>query len=353
MYARALPTSLSLFRSLLSLLLLYHYRRLMSLDLDWDALDAELTQSVISFLSSTFQTAPRPSFLGEIDVVAFSFGDTRPEVELMDLRDIDKVFLETDEEEELEPPPLPLPQAPPLPSPHRPTTMGERGFGRGEGYSSSAGRAGSHQREEDGRSETSHQAYPALRRPIPDLRPSSALFSPGLNRSYLSAHTPPRDQFDDSHESTMSPSPSINSFGSNPPPPTSSSAPSFQMHLRLTYSGNLTIGLATSLLINYPAPRFMSLPLKLSVTSLAFTGTMLVAFEGDRRRVHLSIVDPTHGAGGLGGATPGARLLTGAVVESEVGQADKHVLKNVGKVEKFVLDVARSTLESELVFPYV
>lgn len=53
----------------------------------------------------------------------------------------------------------------------------------------------------------------------------------------------------------------------------------------------------------------------------------------------------------MAGERAGSRLLTNAVVESEVGQADKHVLKNVGKVEKFILDVVRGALESELVFP--
>jgi distribution and morphology protein 12 len=110
-------------------------------------------------------------------------------------------------------------------------------------------------------------------------------------------------------------------------------------------------------LINYPSPGFMSLPLNLTLTGLAFDGTLVVAYEGGRRRVHLSILDP--GAGGegvgLGGGkeTPGMRVLKSAVVESEVGQGDKHVLKNVGKVEKFVLEVARKTIESELIFPCV
>ncbi|KAI5478279.1 hypothetical protein MNV49_005234 [Pseudohyphozyma bogoriensis] len=106
----------------------------------------------------------------------------------------------------------------------------------------------------------------------------------------------------------------------------------------------------------------MSLPLKLLATSLSFTGTFLVAFEGDRRRVHMSILDPKEEAYDhhyrdremtfeFARGTAGERLLTSAVVESEVGHADKHVLKNVGKVEKFVLDVVRKSLESELVFP--
>jgi distribution and morphology protein 12 len=119
----------------------------------------------------------------------------------------------------------------------------------------------------------------------------------------------------------------------------------------------------------------MSLPLELTVTGLAFEGVLIVAFEGGRRRLHLSLVeaadsDPTVTPGRASGAafgrpsglgpgvagtkqasTVGARLLRSAQVESEVGQADKHVLKNVGKVEKFVLEVARKTLENELVFP--
>jgi len=40
-------------------------------------------------------------------------------------------------------------------------------------------------------------------------------------------------------------------------------------------------------------------------------------------------------------------------VESEIGQKDggRQVLKNVGKVEKFVLDKVREIFEDEFVFP--
>ena len=82
--------------------------------------------------------------------------------------------------------------------------------------------------------------------------------------------------------------------------------------------------------------------------------TLVVAFEGGNRRIHLSLLDPNPpGGGGTVGRkeSSGFRILKSAVVESEVGQNDKHVLKNVGKVEKFVLEVARKTLESEIVFP--
>lgn len=259
-----------------------------SFDLDWSSLDAELTSSTITFLTTIFASAPRPSFLGEITVSSFSFGDTEPDIELLDIRDVDKEFLAADEDDSLLPIPLPSPptydESPPL---HR--------------FASS--------------------------------NPSSSLFTPGLNPAFPSHHT----------------------FAPAPPtllqPPTTPSDPSLQVHLRVSYSGPLSVTLSTSLLINYPSPLFMSLPLKLQLTSLAFSGVFLIAFEGDRRRVHLSLLDPGATGERIAGEKAGSRLLTNAVVESEVGQAEKHVLKNVGKVEKFVLDVVRGALESELVFP--
>ena len=132
---------------------------------------------------------------------------------------------------------------------------------------------------------------------------------------------------------------------------------------------------------------FMSLPIKLSVTGLLFNGEVVVAYEGERKRVHLCIVDEldpygplgcdrpkrdtppsastpvepddeTPGsAGGQGGARAGKplpigqRLLPSIYIESEIGQADKHVLKNVTRVERFIQDVIRKTIEEELVFP--
>jgi len=136
---------------------------------------------------------------------------------------------------------------------------------------------------------------------------------------------------------------------------------------------------------------FMSLPIKLSVTGLIFTGELAVAYEGERKRVHLCILDdldpygPAAGdrpkrdstnsslsefdenspvvegdVGGGSGSTPprpakplpvGQRLLPSIYIESEIGQADKHVLKNVTRVERFIQDVIRKTVVEELVFP--
>jgi mitochondrial distribution and morphology protein 12 len=117
----------------------------------------------------------------------------------------------------------------------------------------------------------------------------------------------------------------------------------------------------------------MSLPIKLSVTGLVFDGELTVAYEGGRR-VHLCVLDgldpygpSARRASGSQGSTPsdpegddahaakplpvGQRLLPEIFIESELGQTDKHVLKNVTRVEKFIQDVIRKTIEEELVFP--
>lgn len=335
----------------------------MSIDLDWSALDAHLTLSTTNFLKAAFSSAPRPNFVGPLELTAFSFGDHQPDLELVDIGDIYREFLtcqQDDDDDDLAPPPppppphqhhtpplhqeqdhfpRPLPFSPtPTPSVSHPHPHGASLFSPGLHHSSfpspSLSRSRSHSPAPPFPPHHSHHPHPPA--PLSSASHTHAFF--------------PNDDFGP-------PSPSAASLSSLPPPTSSAPAPSLQAHLRLAYSGNLSLGISTSLLINYPSLGFMSLPLSLTLTGLAFDGTLVVAYEGGRRRVHLSILDPgpTEGGGGGGGGkeTPGMRVLRSVVVESEVGQADKHVLKNVGKVEKFVLEVARKTIESELIFPCV
>jgi len=280
----------------------------MSIDLDWSSLDYHLTQSVTQFLSTAFASAPRPNFIGPLKVESFSFGDTEPTLELVDIRDVYKEFLqdpiepdqqEEDQEEEQE---MMMPQL--------------------------------------SRSRTRSRSPHPLRG---TATPPHSFDPPSPTHSHLGGGG-------DSHShNPYAPPPSSLPFSSAP-------SPSFQVHIHLTYSGTLSLGISTSLLINYPNPNFMSLPLSLTITSLSLEATLVVAFEGSNRSIHLSLLDP--GGTGLGGggggkkeSSAGSRILKQAQVESEVGQSDKHVLKNVGKVEKFVLEVARKTIENEIVFP--
>ncbi|GAA5868921.1 hypothetical protein JCM16303_000308 [Sporobolomyces ruberrimus] len=278
----------------------------MSIDLDWGSLDYHLTQSVTNFLSSAFSSASRPNFIGPLSVESFSFGHSEPTLELTDIRDVYKEFL----------------QDPPPPDVHL----------NSEEYSHRPPRPLS-------------RARTRSRSPNPPHHPT---YNQSDTQTHPGAHSYDPPSPVNSHFS-LPPDHPTSSF----PPPSSAPSPSFQIHLHLTYSGTLSLGISTSLLINYPSPNFMALPLSLTITSIALEATLVVAFEGGNRSIHLSLLDPNPGGGGMGTRkeSAGNRILKSAVVESEVGQADKHVLKNVGKVEKFVLEVARKTLENEIVFP--
>lgn len=194
----------------------------------------------------------------------------------------------------------------------------------------------------------------------------------------------------------------------------STAIPSLQMQLSVVWSTNtLKLGINTSLLINHPTPAFMELPLSVAVTGLGLQAGCVVAFEegeGQGRKIHLSLVEdeaeeevdgspvsvadmsdenatagrmatttktsPPSANGGppakrrvtttsslTTGAVPlshqqqqrpltvGERLIPRITIDSSVGQADKHVLRNVGKVEKFLVELLRKAVEDELVWP--
>ncbi|KAI0636577.1 hypothetical protein C8Q77DRAFT_1189023 [Trametes polyzona] len=320
----------------------------MSIDLEWNKLDSSLAENLVDLINRQLASTTRPSFIGPIEVTSFDFGSNAPDVELVDMRDIYRDFLEDDEEED----------------------------GGGGGAGAAAAELSDDDFEWVSRKAVRGKGIedgPAYHLHPPHMRYGAGV-GPGMDMLYSTPFLrSPRDIW----------SPAITSLADL--------RPSRALHLHITWHSNLRITLTTSLLINYPSPMFMSLPIKLSVTGLLFNGEVVVAYEGERRRVHLCVVDeldpygplggerpkrdtpssggtPTEadedalgsaggGGGGNGGTRPGKplpigqRLLPTIYIESEIGQADKHVLKNVTRVERFIQDVVRKTVEEELVFP--
>jgi len=146
-----------------------------------------------------------------------------------------------------------------------------------------------------------------------------------------------------------------------------------QVVLRILYSGNVRLSLTAEILLDYPMPSFVGIPLKLNITGLSFDGVALIAYL--KKRAHFCFLGQEdaevlvgaetvdHGSAGEGAIdnkfkVEGKRdklggLLREIRVESEIGQKEggKQVLKNVGKVEKFVLDQVRRIFEDEFVYP--
>ena len=150
----------------------------------------------------------------------------------------------------------------------------------------------------------------------------------------------------------------------------SPSAPSpldTQITMHITYTGNVSLSITASLLLDYPMSSFASIPLKLSITGLSFDGVALLAYL--RKKAHFcflgaedaQILIGAENKGGIVDGTDNAKgskdklggLIKEIRVESEIGKRDngKQSLKNVGKVEKFVVEQVRRIFEEEFVWP--
>jgi mitochondrial distribution and morphology protein 12 len=133
-----------------------------------------------------------------------------------------------------------------------------------------------------------------------------------------------------------------------------------QTVFRVRYSGDVKLSLTAEILLDYPMPSFVGIPVKLNITGLSFDGVAVLAYI--RKRAHFCFLSPedAYAAIGAEGAeeshSSGMKmggLLHEIKVESEIGQREngKQVLKNVGKVEKFVLEQVRRIFEDEFVYP--
>ncbi|EAW07352.1 ERMES complex subunit MDM12 [Aspergillus clavatus NRRL 1] len=149
----------------------------------------------------------------------------------------------------------------------------------------------------------------------------------------------------------------------------------FQVLCHAKYAGDVRLSLTAEILLDYPMPSFVGLPLKLNVTGITFDGVAVVAYI--RKRVHFCFLSAEDADALIGseqqqesggddhrprsGADSSAHtsqkrqggLLQEIRVESEIGRKEngKQVLKNVGKVERFVLAQVRRIFEEELVYP--
>ncbi|KAF2664082.1 hypothetical protein BT63DRAFT_429620 [Microthyrium microscopicum] len=184
----------------------------------------------------------------------------------------------------------------------------------------------------------------------PPSRPPSQHQSPASNRSSAAPTV------DLSH---------LASERATSPAPPERNPDDLQVVAHVRYHGPMSLVVTAEILLDYPMPSFVGIPLTLHITGFSFDGVAIVAYIN--RKVSCCFLSPEDavtviGAGGTtsedGGEQEEQRgplggLLEEVRVESEIGLKDggKQVLKNVGKVEKFVLDQVRRIFEDEFVFP--
>ncbi|KND90990.1 Mitochondrial distribution and morphology protein 12 [Tolypocladium ophioglossoides CBS 100239] len=145
-----------------------------------------------------------------------------------------------------------------------------------------------------------------------------------------------------------------------------------QAVFRIRYKGDIRLNLTAEILLDYPMPSFVGIPLKLNITGMSFDGVGVLAKI--RKRVHFCFLSPEDALAAVGADEPAGAaaadgggeqqatkqhrgrlggLLQEIKVESEIGERDggKQSLKHVGKVERFVLEQVRRIFEEEFVYP--
>ncbi|KAK8187141.1 uncharacterized protein BKA78DRAFT_332930 [Phyllosticta capitalensis] len=204
--------------------------------------------------------------------------------------------------------------------------------------------------------------------------------TPRNHSASISSNTPPsstdldsRPQSQHQHDAamqTLSEDYPESDTSSPPTPPIREASPEdIQIVAHVRYSGDVKMVLTAEINLDYPMPSFVGIPLKLTVTGLTFDGVAILAYI--KKRAHFCFLSPedadaligseggdgkladdqTAVNGNLRAAAGG--LLEEIKVESEIGQKEhgKQVLKNVGKVEKFILEQVRRIFEDEFVYP--
>ncbi|KAH8813302.1 hypothetical protein F5884DRAFT_788111 [Xylogone sp. PMI_703] len=134
-----------------------------------------------------------------------------------------------------------------------------------------------------------------------------------------------------------------------------------QTVFRVRYSGDVRLSLTAEIFLDYPMPSFVRIPVKLNVTGMSFDGVAILAYI--RRKAHFCFLSPEDANTAIGPseqseAEVASNMKLGGLiheikVESEIGQREngKQVLKNVGKVERFVLEQVTRIFEDEFVYP--
>jgi mitochondrial distribution and morphology protein 12 len=361
----------------------------MSVALDWSKLDDALAAKVRDFLNERLRNAPLPSILKSIQVVSFEFGSTPPTIEIQDITDPHEAFYEEsyDEDDDAAPgdsePPgytseqyheEEIHQRNPSISPDRlprvtsyvegwappyfpqGINLGSRtGRGFPPFFNATAGIVSSGITTPNWMPGVGLSSYAPSRSFASSTVDAEVVHSPNSGLELSSPETStihsfrPRSDTIDTMDSTSPRFPRIDSFSrpgtSRSTNPSRSRTPEdVQIIAKITYDGNPRAQIQAELDFNYPSSSFISLPIRLTLTGLSFSGLALIASINNR--VHFCLLEDEEGDD-----ENWEHMLRDIHLESEIGERGKGVLKNVGKVERFLLEQGRRIISEEFVFP--
>lgn len=290
----------------------------MSIELDWPQVTQELADGLRDRLNAVLAEAPLPSFMGPVHIHTLAFGTDAPDVELQHLGDLWPEFREAvcgrRMDSRASTPPTSRSSSR-IRTPTAPMRM--RTFRQ---YDTEAAPVSVHCDSES--SEWGDED--SL------LRWSETDSDAGCTESLYAPSEPP-EQVD-----------------------STSGTPSVQAHLGVQWvSSTVRLHLTTTLQIHHGDTPVMALPMTLTLTGFELSGQVILALDGDEKCLYVTLCERGDGETPSGVRTrhKAARILPFLTFDSRIGEPTKHVLENVGKVERFCGDVVRQLLDAELVFP--
>ncbi|GEQ72713.1 hypothetical protein JCM33374_g6400 [Metschnikowia sp. JCM 33374] len=340
----------------------------MSFEINWEALtsDESINSNIKNFLDQQFNSISLPSFIDKLSVSDFSMGSTPPEIII---RHIGAPFEEfysegnSDDEERRDSTPL--------------------------SRSSSDTEESQSSEEEEENSNTSgiktsdSKGNPLLEGLLEDSGSAKSsdllnqLHNYNMNNLGLGPHEreTPKTFFQSS----------ALKFSSQSIPEKKASLDTtndIQFILEIDYRGDIMIEVSVNLLVNYPSAEFISLPIKLKITDLEIHSLAAIAYIqqsvyisflcdlNTSRTDYFSMLNSQDYYADSRSKTPAAPFQGGNFVDygasnnkeridvirnvkidTEIGENENNVLRNVGKVEKFLVEQLRNIIRDEVCWP--
>jgi distribution and morphology protein 12 len=288
----------------------------MSLDIDWKKLDSELAGHVQQFLNKHFQAITKPSFIGDIEVTNFQWGNEAPHIEITNITDPFPEFYEQDDTNDSTNINNDTPSvvsgvnhattvsassraSPAPPSLQSPTmTPSEFFVDDNVGYHHarlSLNTPLSQQQRFNLMHSFHRSPFVAPQHPFSNGlyfgSPPTVVTSPSGWNSRPSSVVE-EDWIDDEDINRVSDPSSIPASHTSSLLNQKSTEMDFQVHMLISYKGDMSMTVVTELRMNYPSVMFMSLPIHLCVRSVEFEATAVVAYIQSMNRVCVSMLEP-------------------------------------------------------------
>lgn len=328
----------------------------MSFEISWDKLisDECINQRLKEFFNEQLNQVTLPSFIDKLTVTGFSLGSVPPEITI---RHIDNPFEEFYHESKPE--------------------EDDKGASRGRTPQLSESDS------DNSDVEQLHSTFSEIGNQdiLPKLPPTQNETSRKSLDVFKNLHTYNMNNVGLGHHEIETPANffSHNSYQFRPSSTRQSKADKsdndIQFILDIDFKGDASLEVMVNLQVNYPSSHFISLPIKLKISEIAIHSLAAVAYL--EKSIFVTFLCDLNDTSSDYFTSSNSSSLSKAVninggnfvdysgsnyreridviksvkIDTEIGKMEKNVLRNVGKVEKFLVEQLRSLIRDEIAWP--